>query len=1162
MILYLQGTPGYIQDGYVLAILLVFIQFSRSLSTSYEILTSRRFIQIMQSLFVSGIYQKSLRLSLASRSKYSEGKILNLINQDVDAIKMAVGALDSIVVLPPQILFTMYMIYILLGNAAFVAFGIVALIAIMTAIISPLIGKTYSAWIEAGDKRLAIVREMLYAIKVIKYETLEDYFKRKIGLVRNDQVKSLKKEFIYWSSLEVFVTSSVIIMIAATFAVYSLSGNQMSSSIIFPAILYFQKLENPLDMISWVISSCIAGVKSMERVHEFLLAEEMELNDNIKGDGSVIAHDANFAWQKAEREAQTSDESTPLLSGVDSVSSNSNDFKLSNINLNIKPGSVVGVVGAVGAGKSTLLSSIIGEVKIESGSLSVNGTVAYCNQQPWILTGSVEKNILFNAERNNERLNMVVKMCGLERDLSVLSDGLKTEIGENGVNLSGGQKARVALARSIYSNADIYLLDDPLAALDAHVGKYVFKNAIQGMLKDKTVLLVTHQLQYLNQLDHILVMENGEIVESGSFNDLVNKKGKLTQMIESHSLDDPEEVHHEVEENKSENKGDKAQAFIEEEEKKNGKVKFEVYADFFRAVGGYGYPLAFMLLTIATVVVQIVTPLLLTDWTSEKEDGSSFTRMLWYCISSAVQVLIGASFQIVCLFMAIRASCNIHNAALSGLLSAPLSFFDKNPIGRILNRFSSDIEKLDRNMGYQLMYFTLNTITVVCNLALIAFANLYTLGLFALVGIFTYNWFLLFRPSNLDLQRMLSVSNSPLDAHISETLAGIAVVRAYKQESKFVDIQMRLIDKVLAISYTKQSLMVWFKFRVNMMATLVTTFVLAFAIHSENTSSLYVAIIALALTKTSVLAGMILNFMMVFGFLEASMNAVERLMHYCKNLPKEKAAVLPCDPTVWPTKGKIELKNLELRYPSRPDYPVVKNLSATINPGEKIGVVGRTGSGKSTLASAFFRIIEPTAGTILIDDVDICQIGIKTLRKNIQMIPQEPVLFEGTFRSNLDVEGSFADDALWEALEYSGLKEYVAGLTEKLDAPVTANGENLSVGQRQLTCLARSILMKPKFIVMDEATASVDRESDQLIQDAIKRHFQQTTVISIAHRLNTIADFDRVMVLDSGELAEFDTPHNLLMTPTSLFSQLALATGKNNAQVLMEMARNSSATNF
>ncbi|KAJ3269825.1 Multidrug resistance-associated protein 1 [Terramyces sp. JEL0728] len=869
-ILYLEGRRDLIiNDGRILGLILVSIQLLISIINSFEVLTARKYRLITKSIFTSGIYQKSLRLSLGSRASYSEGKILNMINQDIDVIIMGLLAFECSFVVPGQIVFTMFMLYMLLGNSSLVAFGIVGFIGIITAVISPLIGKTYSAWIEAGDRRLAIVREMLYAIKVVKYETLEGFFKKKIGVVRNEQVKNLKWEFVYWSILEVLVISSVVIMIAVTFSVYSLLGNEMNASVIFPAILYFTKLQKPLDMISWMVSSMITGYKSMGRISEFMLAEETTLQESIKGDGSISMEKANFSWGKPDQELEFTNESTPLLSNSNGASA----FKLQDVKLNIKPGTTVGVVGAVGSGKSTLLSSIIGEVRLESGLFSVNGTVAYCTQQPWILTGSIEKNILFNANKDGELLQKVVSVCGLAQDLNSLTNGLETEIGENGVNLSGGQKARVALARSIYSNADIYLLDDPLAALDAHVGKHVFKNAIQGALKDKTVLLVTHQLQYLNQLDHILVVDNGQIVESGTYTELIDKNGKFSQMIQNHTIEDPEHDHHEEEAVEvAQSKVDRVETFIEEEEQNKGNVKAQVYIDFFKAIGGQRYPTVFFMLIFGITVVQTITPLLLTAWTSSENDRDSMNYLIQYSGISGVSIVFSALIQIVCLFMCIRASCNIHDTALSALLRAPLSFFDQNPIGRILNRFSSDVEKLDRNIGYQLLMFTLNLIAIVCNIILIAISNYFVLGLFVLIGLFIYQWFILYRPSNLDLQRILSVSNSPLDAHISETLAGIAVVRAYKQETKFIDNQMNLLDKVMAITYTKQTLMVWFKFRVNMMATCVTLFVVAYAVQAENLNSAYVSIIALALTRTSSLGSMILEFMREFGYLEATVS--------------------------------------------------------------------------------------------------------------------------------------------------------------------------------------------------------------------------------------------------------------------------------------------------
>ncbi|KAJ3267836.1 hypothetical protein HDV01_003946 [Terramyces sp. JEL0728] len=820
---------------------------------------------VLKSLLSCGIYRKSLNLSLESRAKYSEGTIMNFINQDIQAIIMSVDVLGTTVVLPPQVVFTLYMLYILLGKSAAISLVIVGFVAIITLVISPKIGKTYSGWIQGGDKRLSILREMLYSINVIKYETMEEYFKSKIKLVRDNQVDCLRKAYVYWSTLEVSVTSSVLIMTAATFAVYSLLGNAMDSAVIFPAILYFSKLEAPLEMMSWVVSSNIAGIQSLCRISDYMIAEEVVSKESSLSDGSITAHKASFSFAKTEKDVQMN-ETTPLRMNPSMTDTIQEKFKLKDIQLDIKPGTTVGVVGAVGAGKSTLLSSIIGEVNLERGRLNVNGTIAYCNQQPWIMTGSLEKNILFNAARDDERLNRVVNMCDLQQDLSSFANGLNTEIGENGVNLSGGQKARVALARAIYSDADIYLLDDPLAALDAHVGKRVFKNAIKGLLGDKTVVLVTHQLQYLNQLDQIIVMENGEIVESGTYSELLKKDGKFSQMIDMQH-DDEDEVNHQEEiKTPAGSGGLESEKFTELEEQEEGKVALKVYVDFFKYVGGIGYPAAFIFLIVGTFAISILTPLLLTEWTS----SNSMQQLPPYMIFSGIDVLFAALFQIVCLFMALKASCNIHDAALIGLLQAPLYFFHQNPIGRILNRLSSDVQNLDRYTGYQILYFTRTLIAILSNFVLIAISNYYIVGLFLIIGVFTYHWFLLYRPGNLDLQRMYSVSLSPLDAHISETLAGIQVIKAYKQESKFIDIQMELVDKMLAILYTKQSLMVWFKFRVNMMTTLLTLCIVSFGFQTQNHTTEQVSIFALALTRTSSLAEIALLFLMNCGYFEAS----------------------------------------------------------------------------------------------------------------------------------------------------------------------------------------------------------------------------------------------------------------------------------------------------
>ncbi|KAJ3317941.1 hypothetical protein HDV06_001051 [Boothiomyces sp. JEL0866] len=928
---------------------LVGLQFIECFIDAFKVVTSRRYEQIIRSLLSTAIYDKSLRLSNRARLEYPEGKIMNLVNQDINAIFKGAQYFAEGIWIPLEVVFTLYFLHQLIGQALFVSFGIVGIIAILSVSITPILEKTYERWVEAGDKRLGVIRELLYGIKVVKYNSLENYFKDRIKEFRDIQIFNIKIEFLFAFGLEIIVHCSIIIMTCATILLYSYLGNKMSPDIIFPVVLYFGNLKEPLFNFVDIINQVVGGVKSMNRIQQFLVADEQGKASVTPG-ASITAEHASFVWPSLE---------------------DNQEFMLDDINLDIQPNTLVGIVGSVGCGKSSLLASIIGQMDKIRGDMAVKGTVAYCSQQPWIITGTIEQNILFHLPKRKEWLDKVVEMCGLLPDLALLPGGLQTEIGENGVNLSGGQKARVSLARAIYSDADILLLDDPLSGLDSKVGRQVF-NSIKAL--PKTTLLVTHHLQYVNQLDHIIVLENGKIAESSSFSDLIEHETKLKQLVTSHVFEDEdEELRGSLVQESSEN-------FIEPEEKKSGIVELKTYFDYIKALGGYQTPVAFLLIYLLLLVSKISGPIWLSFWTFAK--GSDDYYLKYFTIISGAEVVAAGMFHFICAYMAITACCKLHDESLGGLLKAPLSFFDQNPIGRILNRMSKDVFAVDKEL----------------------------------------------------------------------------------------------------------------------------------------------------------------------------MNAVERLVHYSHNLPRESENGENSSSN-WPVAGKVDIQSLTLSYASRPDYPVIKDLNLNINAGEKIGIVGRTGSGKSTLASSFFRIIEPAQGAILIDGTDICSVELKTLRKRLQMIPQDPVLFEGSIRTNLDFEHRYSDGEIWTALEHAGIREYISNLNEKLDSPVSSNGDNLSVGQRQLLCLARAILAQPKFLVMDEATASIDLETDALIQEAIKNHFANTTVLCIAHRLNTIADFDKVLVLEKGEMVEYDKPAKLLKKNNSVFSQMVKATGKNNAKKIREKAK-------
>ncbi|KAI8896818.1 P-loop containing nucleoside triphosphate hydrolase protein [Globomyces pollinis-pini] len=1171
-------------NGYYISILLFAMQFLQANFHSLSQTINRRVVQILRTAIVGAVYEKSLRLSPRARGTFSEGKIMNMVNQDINNILFAPQMFSMAWTVPLQLIMSLILLGGLIGASLWSSIAALVVIGGISMGVGPKIGHAFNGWFMGADDRIGTIREMLYGIKVIKYQAMEDFFRKKIAEKRLVQVLSLREVALFLGFVQGLGMVSPVILTVVTFTVYSL-GTPLTSSVVFPSLTYFNALVNPLMILGMLMGELPTTIKSIQRVSEFLLAEEGSSTDDSPAtemDSKVAVQLENVTWRweesKAEGEEDKKDQEKESADQKDEkekegkASDKENEadeepnqevdaFHLRDLTLSVDKGTLVGICGSIGSGKSTFFSGLIGDCRKVNGISTIFGKIAFCSQQPWILTGTVEKNITFNLPKDDKKLQRVIEVCGLASDLAMFSDGVNTKIGESGVNLSGGQKARISLARALYFDADIYLLDDPIAALDAQVGREVFSNAIQSYLADKTVFLITHQLHYMQQVERVLVFADGKIVEDGSFTELNGKEGGLLQeMLSKYRFDD--EVEEVKEKSKKESDEDldndeEGVDIIEAEEKAEGSVKLHVYKRYLNAIGSIWIQLPIYITCTLTLLGMVGAPLWLARWTGDLDESKN-TFYLWgYAIIGSFYAASQIIFLMCAIFASIRASNFFHDNAINGLLRAPLQFFEANPIGRIINRLSNDVQSLDLGLVSVVMSFLLSAFSVFTSVVMIVQANYYFILLFvALLAIF-YSIFQLYQPGNRDIKRINSIMKSPLDSHVSETLAGVSTVRAFKSETSFIEKERILMDESQAPNYIYFSLQIWLQYRLSILSSLVTFSIVLFASISNDRTAAFSATIGLALTYSSLLSFNLSQFLLSLGNGEAEMNSVERLDYYGTKLPVEAPLECESDPAedVWPTEGAIEIKNLELAYPSRPDYSVIKNLSLKINAGEKIGVVGRTGSGKSTLVTALFRIMEAKSGSILIDNLDISKIGLFTLRTRMQIIPQDPILFKGTIRSNLDYSSRFSDAQLWEALEYSGLKEFVKGLTGQLESAIEANGENLSVGQRQLICLSRSILLKPKVLIMDEATASVDGESDTLIQNAINEHFGGSTIISIAHRLNTIAEFDRILVLDDGNLAEFDTPFNLLSIPTSIFSELANASGPANAEVILELAK-------
>ena len=856
-------------------------------------------------------------------------------------------------------------------------------------------------------------------------------------------------------------------------------------------------------------------------------------------------------------------------------------FKLHDINIKIKKNSLTAIVGAVGSGKSSLINSIIGEMKRENGKITLGGTISYCSQQAWIQNATVRDNILFGKEYDEELYNKVIDYCCLTHDLEIFPDGDMTEIGERGINLSGGQKQRINLARAVYYNSDIILMDDPLSAVDAHVSRKLFDNCILGALNNKTRILVTHQLHVLPRVDYIIVMKNGRIEEQGEYNELMQKEGEFARLMHTYGgIDETEED--EVTENsvdssleeKTEKTKELVKKEVKKEEKKKGKalmtteeratgsVDISIYKGYAKAAGGIICVALIILLVISIQLVKLGNDIWLVFWTEQRFTSmTTSVYILIYLIWNFGQTLLTLFYSMYMAFAGIKAASKIHKDAISRVIMAPISFFDTTPLGRIINRFSKDQDSLDSLLFASMQMLFTNLGNTISTLAFM----LYAAPIFgiALVPLLILYYFVqqFYRSTSRELKRIDSITRSPLYANFTETMQGLSTIRAYSEQKRFIKYNQFLIDENNRPQHLQITAQRWLGLRLESIGAFLVLFdgISGLLLKNRLSSSL----LGLSLSYSLQVTGSLNAVVRQFSDTEVHMNSAERLLYYANDIEIEDQKGLDA-PKEWPQQGKIELKNLTMKYaPHLP--PVLHNVNLNVASNEKIGVVGRTGAGKSSIVMTLFRLVEPEEGSSLkIDDITITDLKLNDLRQRISIIPQDPILFSGTIRFNMDPFSEHTDQEIWDALENAGLKTMVSELEKKLDSEVRANGENFSVGQRQLLCLARAMVRNSPILVMDEATASVDIETDSIIQKALRTKFSNVTVLTIAHRLNTIIDYDKILVLSKGEVLEYDTPKNLLfetnengeLVPSSKteFSKLVDETGPVNAALLRQLA--------
>ena len=839
--------------------------------------------------------------------------------------------------------------------------------------------------------------------------------------------------------------------------------------------------------------------------------------------------------------------SIPLIS-TDSKKIINDEGYLNNINLTIREGEFVCIIGEVGSGKSSLIQAILNNMIIQNHQntkIIVNGKISYVGQEAWIQNNTVQNNILFYQPYNAEKYQKILNLCELNQDLNSLSGGDLTEIGEKGVNLSGGQKARISLARAMYCDNDIYIMDDPISALDAHVGKNIMHNCIISYLKGKTRILVTHALQYTSFADRIYYMKNGEIKWEGTYQELIQQKfySEFAEKIKSKLKEekDDNEINTKIDNNKkinqnkeiSLNKGT-IQRITKDEGKEVGKINKKVFLSYFSYIGGMNFCLALIFTLLSWQGLRIMSDLWLGYWSEHQGERSNTFFFIIYGITAMGGSLFNYLRTRVITSGSINCSTKLHNQMVNSLIKAPINLFhDTVPKGQIFNRLSKDLPTVDTYTMYWFMTLTAfgsSFLGAVFVCSLYEKECLIFLPIFVIICWFLYRFYI---NCSRELNRMEGVLNSPILNLVNETIPGTATIRAYNLQDKYIEIFQNKVDEHYKLLYYINGTGQWYLLCLNLLSMIFLTYMVVMTLMHKTKFT--PRIIGVILTYSLILQEDMIEFLSSFSNFENTMTKMERSLSYTKII-SERPQSFTSDLALrdWPSKGEVLFENYNVKYRNDTEM-VLKNINFHLKPGEHLGIVGRTGSGKSTISLCLFRILEAFSGKIYIDGVDISKVGLKKLRESITIIPQDSTLMDGTLRYNIDPLSCYTDIEIKDVMKTIGF-DYILTLNKGgLDQKISENGSNLSIGEKQLICITRAILRKSKIIVLDEATASIDYKTEEIIQKAVNEILKGSTKISIAHRIKTVMNVDKILVLENGEIIEFDTPNNLLDNKKSFF---------------------------
>ncbi|XP_040004068.1 ATP-binding cassette sub-family C member 9 isoform X1 [Xiphias gladius] len=1220
---YFMSSSKLLQNTSVLAVLLflALILQRTFLQASYYV-TIETGINLRGALLAM-IYNKILRLSTSNMSmgEMTLGQINNLVAIETNQLMWFLFLCPNLWAMPVQIVMGVILLYYLLGFSALVGASVIVLLAPIQYLIATKLADTQKNTLEHSTDRLKKTTEILKGIKLLKLYAWENIFCDSVEETRGKELTSLKT-FAFYTSMSIFMNAAIpIAAVLATFVMHHfINKTGPSPSEAFAALALFHILVTPLFLLSTVVRFAVKALVSVQKLGEFLQSDEIGDDSWRNGDMSVCmeAGKKHLGATKAinrkqpmryqmdnyeqptrrqMRPTETEDVAVKVSNGFFTWGSNLST--LSDINIRIPTGELTMIVGQVGCGKSSLLLAMLGEMQTIDGRVYWSNknrhSVAYAAQKSWLLNATVEDNITFGSPFSKQRYKEVIDACSLQPDIDLLPFGDQTEIGERGINLSGGQRQRICVARALYQNTNIVFLDDPFSALDIHLSDHLMQEGILKFLQDdkRTVVLVTHKLQYLIHADWIIAMKDGSILREGTLKDIQTHDVELYDHWKTLMNRQDQELEKDIQQDsqttlerktlrrafysrEAKNQIDDEDEEEEEEEEdddnmstttnRRSKIPWKVCWCY---LSSGGFFMVFLMVSSKLLKHSVIVAIdyWLAFWTSSKTNQNASAGAVSNATGQAdsmsknatqpgqgsyhlpVFIILCAAGITLCLitsltveFLGLTAATNLHHNLLNKIIHAPIRFFDITPLGQILNRFSADTNIIDQHIPPTLESLTRSTL--LCLSAIGVISSITPFFLIALVPLAIAFYFIqkYFRVASKDLQDLDDSTQLPLLCHFSETAEGLTTIRAFRHEARFKQRMLELTDTNNTAYLFLSAANRWLEVRTDYLGAVIVLTAAGASIWSLSYDLSSVGLVGLgltyALTVTNYLNWVVRN----LADLEVQMSAVKKVNSFLSTESEDYEGSMDNSqvPENWPQDGEIKIQDLCVRYDPMLK-PVLKHVNAYIKPGQKVGICGRTGSGKSSLSLAFFNMVDIFEGKIVIDGIDICRLPLQTLRSRLSIILQDPVLFSGSIRFNLDPERTCTDDRLWEALEIAQLKNMVKALPGGLDAVVTEGGENFSVGQRQLFCLARAFVRKSSILIMDEATASIDMATENILQKVVMTAFADRTVVTIAHRVHTILTADLVIVMKRGNILEYDKPETLLEQEDGMFASFVKA---------------------